>query len=182
MNKTRILTTVAISIGLLGSVGLVIGDDDFRRSLGGHDVAPADFAPYQEECGGCHMTYPPGLLPADAWQRVFDNLDNHYGDNAELPSQQAELIRGYVLQHAADSGGSMRTRSFAAQAFPATEEVRISGTDYFKRKHHELPARMVTGNPEVGSFSNCQACHTQAEQGSFNEHQVHIPGHGRWDD
>ncbi len=182
MNKTRFLAATLLGTSLLGGVGLVIGDDDLRRGFGGHDVAPADFAPYQEECGGCHMAYPPGLLPADAWQRVFDNLDDHYGDNAELPPEQARLIRGYVLQHAADSNGPLRTRAFAAQAFPASQEVRISGTAYFKHKHNELPARLVEGNPAVGSFSNCQACHTQAEQGSFNEHQVRIAGHGRWDD
>jgi len=182
MNKTRFLAGTLLGIGLLGGVGLVIGDDELRRSLGGHDVTAPDSAPYQEECGACHMAYPPGLLPADAWQRVFNNLDDHYGDNAELPPAQAKLLRGYVLQHAADSGGTLRTRAFAVQAFPAAQAVRISGTAYFKRKHHELPARLVTGNAQVGSFSNCDACHAQAEQGSFNEHQVRIPGHGRWDD
>jgi hypothetical protein len=41
---------------------------------------------------------------------------------------------------------------------------------------------MVTGNPEVVSFSRCETCHRGAEQGDFDEHGVRIPGYGRWDD
>ena len=49
-------------------------------------------------------------------------------------------------------------------------------------EHNEIPARFVTANPKVNSFSQCDACHIDAEQGSFNEHDVRIPGYGRWDD
>jgi len=40
----------------------------------------------------------------------------------------------------------------------------------------------VTGNPTVKSISQCDACHTDAERGTFNEHDINIPGYGRWDD
>ncbi len=53
---------------------------------------------------------------------------------------------------------------------------------YFRREHDEIPPRLVRNNEEVGSFSNCQACHRNAETGIYNEHQVVIPGVGRWDD
>ena len=60
--------------------------------------------------------------------------------------------------------------------------LRISETDYFRGQHHEIPAKMVVGNPDVGGFSRCEACHRGAEQGDFDEHGVRIPGYGRWDD
>ena len=41
---------------------------------------------------------------------------------------------------------------------------------------------MVAGNPYVGSFSRCEICHGDAEEGNFDEHGVRIPGYGRWDD
>lgn len=28
----------------------------------------------------------------------------------------------------------------------------------------------------------CGVCHTEANQGSYSEHQVIIPGYGRWED
>jgi len=40
----------------------------------------------------------------------------------------------------------------------------------------------VKDNPEVGSFSRCDACHTGAAKGSYDEHGVRIPGFGRWED
>ena len=60
--------------------------------------------------------------------------------------------------------------------------VRITETPYFMRKHDEIPAKMVTANKQVNSFSNCNACHSKADQGLFDEHGVRIPGYGRWDD
>jgi hypothetical protein len=59
---------------------------------------------------------------------------------------------------------------------------RITQTRYFLRKHDEVPMRLVSGNPEIGSFSNCQACHVGAAKGSFDEDDVRIPGVGRWED
>ena len=102
--------------------------------------------------------------------------------------------------------------------------LRMTQTDYFRGQHHEIPAKMVTGNPAVNghgvsatpenvsrcrrgrfphpgplpvgegdreratrhfhrkSFSRCGACHRRAEQGVFNEHEVRIPGYGRFND
>jgi hypothetical protein len=41
---------------------------------------------------------------------------------------------------------------------------------------------MIRKNSKINSFSQCDACHIDAEMGSFNEHSVRIPGYGRWDD
>ncbi|WP_372742464.1 hypothetical protein [Neptunomonas sp.] len=50
------------------------------------------------------------------------------------------------------------------------------------RKHDEIPDRLVEGNPDVGSFSNCNVCHEGAAKGDFDEDRAIIPGFGRWDD
>jgi hypothetical protein len=60
--------------------------------------------------------------------------------------------------------------------------LRISQTRWFRAQHHEIPVKMVSNNPGIGNFSRCDACHTRSAQGSFNEHEVRIPGYGRWDD
>ncbi|MDX8383104.1 MAG: diacylglycerol kinase, partial [Ghiorsea sp.] len=60
--------------------------------------------------------------------------------------------------------------------------LRITKVRYFVRKHHEVPDRMVTGNIKVKSWSNCAACHTSADSGSYDEDDVRIAGFGSWED
>jgi hypothetical protein len=148
----------------------------------GPDVAPVRDATYEAECGACHFAYQPGLLSADAWGRVMDALADHYGDDASLGPDQAEAIRAYLTTGAADRSAYSRSRAFAALPLASSRPPRITDTPYFRREHHEIPPRLVTGNAQVGSFANCQACHGGATDGVYNEHQVRIPGVGRWDD
>ena len=37
-------------------------------------------------------------------------------------------------------------------------------------------------NPEIGSFSKCNACHKGATEGNYDEGQINIPGRGPWKD
>jgi len=50
------------------------------------------------------------------------------------------------------------------------------------REHREIPDRLITGNPDVSSLSNCAACHRHADAGSFSEREILVPGYGHWDD
>jgi hypothetical protein len=145
-------------------------------------LADPAHALYKQECGSCHFSYPATFLPAASWQRVMATLGNHFGDNAELDAATAQKIGDYLDRNSAGrSPGDYSERTWrATRGQPAM--LRITETDYFRGQHHEIPAKMVTGNPEVKSFSRCQACHTRAEGGSFNEHEVRIPGYGRFND
>ena len=105
------------------------------------------------------------------------SLDNHFGDDASLDAATQAEILSYLSAHSA----SNHTRYLKGLAYNETPQ-RITELPYFKRKHREVPERMVTGNPQVGSFSQCDSCHKDAAQGKFNEHTVVIPGFGRWDD
>lgn len=146
------------------------------------DVMPADNALYREECGSCHFAYQPGLMPAKDWRSIMASLQQHFGDDASLAQQQADRIRDYLVQHAANRAGQSRARAFAAGMGHGEGLPRITTGRYFRHEHYEVPTRFVTGNPDVGSFSNCPACHVNAGSGIYNEHQVNIPGYGRWDD
>jgi hypothetical protein len=86
------------------------------------------------------------------------------------------------MANAADKSNYKRSRGIARSLSKRDVPLRISETRYFQRKHHELPSRMVKGNDKVRSFSNCDRCHTRAAQGSYNEHQVKVPGFETWDD
>jgi hypothetical protein len=146
------------------------------------DVYPAENELYRTECGSCHFAYQPGLLPQDAWAHIMDALDDHYGDDASLDERQAAEIRSYLIDNAASQTEKSRSRAFAVKRGELHELPRITETSYFRHEHYEIPTQFVRGNKDVGGFGNCQACHRSAETGVYNEHQVVIPGFGRWDD
>ena len=189
--RTWILVNlVGIALGLIAVSGMVLSDDDDHERNEGKslwnksrlDVAPVDNAFYKEECGSCHFPYQPGLLPARSWQKMMAGLVDHFGENAELDAADAQKLTTYLTENAADKSNYKRSLGMTRSLNKDDVPLRISTTRYFKRKHHELPTRMVKGNPKVRSFSNCELCHTRAEQGSYNEHQVKVPGFRSWED
>ncbi|MBF0180895.1 MAG: diheme cytochrome c [Magnetococcales bacterium] len=145
-------------------------------------VAPARDPLYLAECGSCHFAYPPALLPARSWERTMNGLERHFGENAEVADATGTALRGYLAANAADRAGEGKARKFLASI--ATDEIpeRITTTRYFVHKHREIPRSMWEKNPKLGSLSRCEGCHARADQGSFDEHEVRIPGVGRWED
>ncbi|MBK1730966.1 diheme cytochrome c [Thiococcus pfennigii] len=177
----------------LGAVGVAASDGDGDRNgtrsgwlTSRADVAPVTNATYGEECGSCHLAYQPGLLPAQAWTQVMDPaaLADHYGDDASLTETLRAEIAGYLLAQAADQASAPRSRAFAVgfDAHAGTGLPRITERRYFERKHDDVPASLVTSNPDVGSFSQCNACHRGAAKGVYNDSRIDIPGYGRWED
>lgn len=178
-------TTVAAVIVLAGS--LAFSDDD-RRGEGGalfagpEGIRAVDNPLYSAECGSCHFAYQPGLLPERSWQKLMSNLSDHFGENAELTPDVQKLITEYLVQNAGERDGGKIARGILRTVDGQATPERITKTDFFIRQHDELPPRVWRDNPKVGSMSNCSACHTKADNGNFDEHQVMIPGYGRWDD
>jgi len=193
--STRILMMIAAALLSLGAVGLALGDDDEDDEARGGwlrpraDVAPVTNETYVRECGSCHMAYQPGLLPGDAWILIMQptSLASHFGDDASLSEDLRAEIASYLKANSADRAGRSRSRAFAVAARPdaagqGTGLPRITRTRYFLHEHDEIPPRLVIGNPDVGSFSQCDSCHRGAADGVYNEKQVSVPGHGRWED
>ncbi len=137
---------------------------------------------YKNECSACHFAYPAGFLPERSWVKIMGTLDDHFGEDAELDAQTVTEIETYLRSHAADREPNRFSRSIVRSIGSHNTPLRITDTSYFRRKHGEIPPRMVKENSKVRSFSNCLSCHTGAAQGSFDEDGVKIPGYGRWDD
>ena len=147
----------AIVISLAASQAALAGDDQ-RGS--GVALPPK----YRQECAACHVAFPPGMLPADSWRRVLSNLPRHYGTDASLDAPTVNELAAWL---AANAGTHKRVRE-------APPEDRITRSAWFIRQHDEVPAA-AWKRPAVKSAANCAACHTQADQGDFNEHTVRIP-------
>lgn len=132
---------------------------------GDHGARAVPLLPsYQDECGTCHAPYPPGLLPAPSWQRVMGALSRHYGTDASLDAATAKQLSSWL---AANAGASRRSGE-------APPQDRITLSAWFTREHDEVPAA-TWRSAAVKSPANCGACHTQANQGDFDEHRIRIP-------
>lgn len=189
MNERKAgLMTVIMIIGSLAIAGAALGDDDrgehgrgglFGRRL---DVAPVNNELYAKECGSCHFAYQPGLLPARSWKKMMNTLDKHFGDNAELDAETQKALTAYLVANSAENSGYKASVKILNSIKDGDAPLAISKTAYFTRKHHEVPERMVKGNNQVKSFAACAKCHTAADKGSYDEHEVNIPGFGKYED
>jgi hypothetical protein len=119
---------------------------------------------WKEDCGACHIAYPPQMLPAESWRELMSGLDKHFGSDASLDASTANEITTFLVENA-DTG--RREKS-------AKPLLRITETRRFKSEHEEVAAR-TWKNPKVKSRANCGACHTTAESGDYSERNVKIP-------
>ncbi|MGZ8204006.1 MAG: diheme cytochrome c [Burkholderiales bacterium] len=150
----------------------------FVLSAGAQTGKPASSgdaaAMWKAECASCHMAYPPGLLPERSWRKLMAELDKHFGQNASLDAAATKAIVSYLVENSAERGTSRRSARFLG-AIPANATpLRITENAHFVREHREVsPADWKL--PKVGSPANCNACHSDAEQGNFSERNVKIP-------
>lgn len=157
--SARIARAASLLAGLALLTSAARADDDER--IPRVPLLPA----YEQECGSCHIAFPPGLLPATSWRRIMNSLDKHYGTDASLdgPAVAAE-ISAWLGAHA---GTARRV------AVPPPED-RITRAAWFVRKHDEVPAA-AWARASIRSAANCAACHTTAAQGNYSERNVKIP-------
>jgi len=137
--------------------------------------AVSEQALYAEECGSCHMVYPPALLPEQSWVKLMGGLEKHFGDNAELDSEIQTKIEHYLYARSADKNSYSVLSRLSRSMSRNNIVIRATELPYFKRQHDEISKRSVVNNPKIKSFSNCIACHTGAERGEFDEDDVRIP-------
>lgn len=168
--KTLIPLAIALVVtsAWLG-VPPALGDDDASASF-----PPVSNALTLKECGSCHMPYPAALLPARVWQRMMSDLEHHFDEDASLDVAQTREITRYLTDHAADSAASGPRARKWAETLGAQPPLRITETRYFGYLHDEVPS-YVWKRSKVGSRARCDACHTRATEGRFQEREIRIP-------
>ena len=131
----------------------------------GKPVQPAQVnAKFQQECSGCHMAFPAGLLPAASWRKMMTGLDKHFGVDASLAPAEVTEITNFLVKNASNRWTA------------TTSPLRITESAWFKSKHNEREiSPAVWKRAAIKSPSNCSACHAGAEKGDFNEDRVKIP-------
>ncbi len=180
--------TWAVSLTLIFTitflfVGLASADNGERRhrnrgffhkdAYPKRDFAPVENQTYAEQCGACHFPYLPELLPAGSWRKILSQMENHNGVEALIEAGAVKTIAQYLESNAADNSGSRRAAKIL-RSLKGQTPTRITEIPYIQRKHHDVPIE-VFQRKSIGSFSNCTACHTAADQGVFDDDYVNIP-------
>ena len=100
---------------------------------------------YKQQCGACHMAYPPELLPSASWRKVVSRLNDHFGEQLEIDPEVKKVIIEYLNTNAADNcntGLGTRIMRCLGNRTP----LRITEIPYIRARHREIT-------------SNCSTCH-----------------------
>ncbi|MFZ5502195.1 MAG: diheme cytochrome c [Pseudomonadota bacterium] len=162
----RVLSVMGAAVLLLGvTTSFAWADDDGDDDEGRYErAAMVSNSSWQEECGSCHIAFPPRMLPAQSWRELMAGLDDHFGSDASLDQAVSDEITTFLENNAS----SKKVR------FSGKSTLRITDTREFRSEHDEISAR-TWNNPKVKTASNCSACHSGAERGDFSERNVKVP-------
>ncbi len=172
ISKTRWL----VGITLLGTT-LVFGL--YGVVINAREGEPKLFEPdavYIEECGACHLAYPPGLLPPESWQKMMGDLKDHFEESAELDEETADYIANYLDRLALRPGNPSRMNQMLRN-MPDNPPLRITEFPSFLDMHAEIARQLGVEKLDEGFLSPCADCHRQAGSGLFDKELLH-PGYG----
>ena len=120
---------------------------------------------YVEECGSCHVPYPPQRMTQAGWDTQMRHLPHHFGTDASIDEAARKSILSFLMANASPKEKNA----------PTEPTARLTKTRGFVKEHGNTP-------PKGQSFSNCSACHMQAEKGDFSERTLKTPAGWRHDD
>lgn len=159
MNKTPLAALLAPAALLLLSAASALADGDRFPPVS--DPATA------KECGACHMAYQPRLLPRKSWEKLMDNLADHFGENATLDDKTRGQIRAYLTANAAETHGA--GGKWLRGVDTANPPLRVSELPRFRKEHGERKAAAMKQRLGVKTWADCVACHKAANQGHFED-------------
>lgn len=134
---------------------------------------------YNKECATCHIGFQPQFLPKRSWNKLMDNLSNHFDTDASLSKDSLNKIKTYLEENSSDSKSLHgEAAKFAQSIKKDSTPIRISEIPKFQREHKEVTTKMIE-QKEVKSISNCIACHKDANEGTYRERNIHIPNFGK---
>lgn len=133
-----------------------------------------DNAQWRDECGSCHAVFYPALLPARSWQKIMAEQDRHFGTDLGLDAATSAAVLAFMTANSADQHHTEAAFKIEQSIPPGATPLRITETPYWLRKHNEIGAA-DWDSELVKSKSNCAACHSDADQGSFEDAAMQIP-------
>ena len=129
---------------------------------------------WRKVCGECHLAYHPTLLPARSWEKMMREQHEHFEEDLDLDDESVEIISKFLLTYAAETHLT-KTAWKINRSIPIEEAPqRMTETSYWLQKHHML-ASEIWQFPSVKSKANCNACHWDAQAGTFEAAAMYLP-------
>ena len=137
---------------------------------------------YNKECATCHMGFQPQFLPKRSWDKLMDNLPNHFDTDASLSTDKLNKIKTYLEENSSDSKSLHgEAAEFEQSIKKDSTPLRISEIPKFQREHKKITIKIID-QKEIKSIANCVACHKDANEGTYSERNIYIPNIGKWED
>ena len=127
---------------------------------------------YAEECGSCHMAYPPSLAPSPIWIAIMDGLPDHFGEDASLEPGLISRVRAYLTTNAAERWDTRAANEL--QRSNPQDPLHLTATPFWIRMHRGI-SDSVFKSRAVGAKGACEKCHSDASTGRFDPQDIHIP-------
>ena len=118
-------------------------------------------------CGSCHLPYSPALLPMQSWQRIMDNLEDHFGETVDLSEENKIHILDYMEKYALTEGQPGVMGQLAAD-LPADPPLRITQLPAFLNLHSNAE-ELLGVDGQDRSLSTCESCHRAAASHIFDK-------------
>jgi cytochrome b len=134
----------------------------------------ADNKQWRDECGSCHAVFYPALLPSRSWQKVMAEQDKHFGTDLGLDAATVGALGKFLVDNSADKHLTEAAFKIEQSIPKDATPLRVTDTPYWVNKHREI-ASADWANPLVKSKTNCAACHSDADDGTFEDGAMQIP-------
>jgi cytochrome b len=166
--EPRLAARLTLSVGLSGAAVVAA-----LAALPGRGVPPDTLDPlFAEQCGSCHLAFPPSLAPAATWNAILDRMEAHFGRDTGLPPTMIAQLRTYLVANSAEHWDTLP--SWQLRTPDPAGSLRISATPGWRRIHRGIPASVFAVSP-ILSRSSCEACHADAATGLFAPQAIAIP-------
>jgi len=143
------------------------------KHYGKRYLTPVNNPTFKEQCGSCHFSYQPELLPSGSWDKILVGLEDHFGEFIELDPDSKKIIGEYLKANAAEHSSAKRAVKIM-KSLGGRTPMRITETPYIHKKHRGVPAKVLERD-SIGSLSNCSVCHTTAQDGIYEDDYIVIP-------
>jgi cytochrome b len=163
-------TALGVTLGVLTAAAALAAS---LAGLPGWGVPPVRLDPvFEEQCGSCHLAFPPSLAPAATWDRIMADTQHHFGTDMGLPPELVAHIHAFLDANSAEHWDTLPSHLLRT---PATDGgSRISDMPGWQRVHRHIPAWVFAAKP-IYRRSNCEACHADAATGRFAPQDIAIP-------
>ena len=127
---------------------------------------------FAKECGACHWSFHPSLLPRASWAKIMASLDQHFGEDASMSEKAKTEIAAYLDANAAETADTEPANRL--RDVSDAEPTRITKTRFWLRTHDHIQDAIFK-SPAVRTRANCAACHRDALTGRFDDQAIDIP-------